>query len=226
MRYDNADLRSALSAEYVLGTLRGPARRRFERLMRERAEWRAEAERWSARLSGLAAGVRPEAPPPAVWQKIVSRIDPARAVSRRLRWGQAIAALATVAALAFGIALFTGEPAQPPQVAILKDAESRAGYLIRVTRRSATDTELRMIVESGSAPPGTVHELWAIPAAGKPVHVALLPAAGEQTIVVSAEASRAVRSAAALAVSVEPPGGSPTGQPTGPVTHQGKLTPL
>jgi anti-sigma-K factor RskA len=31
---------------------------------------------------------------------------------------------------------------------------------------------------------------------------------------------------AALAVSMEPPGGSPTGQPTGPVIASGKLTSL
>ena len=35
-----------------------------------------------------------------------------------------------------------------------------------------------------------------------------------------------VRPSAALAVSLEPPGGSPTGKPTGPVLYQGRLLAL
>ena len=64
MRYDDAATRQALAAEYVLGTLRGPARRRFERLMAQRADWREEVERWSHQLAGFAASVPEVEPPP------------------------------------------------------------------------------------------------------------------------------------------------------------------
>ena len=53
MNYQNARLRRLLAAEYVLGTLRGPARRRFERLARGDAALRAEQYFWEARLGQL-----------------------------------------------------------------------------------------------------------------------------------------------------------------------------
>jgi anti-sigma-K factor RskA len=76
---------------------------------------------------------------------------------------------------------------------------------------------------SVSAAAGRSPELWLIPTGGKPValgvaafdgSVQLAPAAGEGV-------SRGV-----LAVSVEPKGGSPTGQPTGPVIATGQLAQL
>ena len=47
MRYDNSELIDLLSAEYVLGTLVGSARRRFERLARERKGAGATVDRKS-----------------------------------------------------------------------------------------------------------------------------------------------------------------------------------
>ena len=74
MKHDQPELIDALAAEYVLGTLQGAARRRFER-------WRAESwhidrrvETWDGRLIALAMGLTPLAPAPAVWQGIEEKI--------------------------------------------------------------------------------------------------------------------------------------------------------
>ena len=71
-----------------------------------------------------------------------------------------------------------------------------------------------------------VPELWLIPADGKPRPLGLLRADRAVTIAIPPEFAGQTVSNAVLAVSLEPPGGSPTGQPTGPVIGTGKLTSL
>ena len=85
--------------------------------------------------------------------------------------------------------------------------------------------ELRVLTEGASPIPDRAFELWALPGAGAaPVSLGLLPAQGEAVLTLSPQVRPLLERGAALAVSVEPPGGSPTGQPTGPVVYQGKLT--
>jgi anti-sigma-K factor RskA len=231
LRYDDPATRAALAAEYALGTLRGPARRRFERLMGERPEWREEVERWSQQLAGFAAGVPAVEPPAGVWSRIRERIEPRRSPAPRgaLRWWQALAAAASLAAIVLAIALVTIQ--QPsvvgPQIAVLNDQQGRTGWLVRFTSGSTGRPEIRVLVEGASPIPDRAFELWALPGAGAaPVSLGLLPAQGEAVLNVSEQVRPLLEQGAALAVSVEPPGGSPTGQPTGPVLYQGKLIAL
>ena len=69
-------------------------------------------------------------------------------------------------------------------------------------------------------------ELWAIPVEGKPVSLGLIPRDGDGRIVLSQSQQQLIRIPVVLAVSLEPQGGSPTGQPTGPVLYQGPLASL
>jgi anti-sigma-K factor RskA len=71
--------------------------------------------------------------------------------------------------------------------------------------------------------PGKSHELWAVAGNAKPVSLGLVTRARRS--IAQLEASMRDRSIT-LAVSVEPEGGSPTGQPTGPIVFSGKLVPL
>ena len=74
--------------------------------------------------------------------------------------------------------------------------------------------------------PTRVPELWLIPSGGKPLSLGVLPADGLAQIAIPPAFADQTRRDAILAVSLEPPGGSPTGQPTGPVIGSGKLTNL
>jgi anti-sigma-K factor RskA len=69
-----------------------------------------------------------------------------------------------------------------------------------------------------------VLELWSVPPQGAPRSLGLISASGT-TVLSRAKlpATLLKGGTAALAVSVEPPGGSPTGAPTGPVVFAGKL---
>lgn len=64
----------ALAREYVLGTLHGGARRRFERLLRESMAAQFAVSHWAGRLGHLAVPVRPMAPRPQVWAEVQQRL--------------------------------------------------------------------------------------------------------------------------------------------------------
>ena len=55
MNYRDPQLIDQLAGEYVLGTLTGAPRARFERLLRERADVRSAVWRWESYLGGLSS---------------------------------------------------------------------------------------------------------------------------------------------------------------------------
>ena len=70
-----------------------------------------------------------------------------------------------------------------------------------------------------------VLELWAVPPQGAPRSLGLISSNG-MTVIARDRLPKDVlesSSTSALAVSVEPAGGSPTGAPTGPVVFAGRL---
>jgi anti-sigma-K factor RskA len=75
MRHRNKPaLQDRLAAEYVLGTLRGRARLRFQAWMRADAALRRIVEEWEQRLVPMAAGASEVQPPRRVWTGIEARI--------------------------------------------------------------------------------------------------------------------------------------------------------
>jgi anti-sigma-K factor RskA len=116
MNYTDPELRDRLAAEYALGTLRGPARRRFERLAVDDARLDDLAEDWELRLNLLAETAPAVEPPARVWAGIAARLGPAAAPGRdrplRRLWqslgfwrGASLAAAGAAAALALYVAL-------------------------------------------------------------------------------------------------------------------------
>jgi anti-sigma-K factor RskA len=59
-----------LAAEYVLGTLRGPARKRFERLIESDPELARRVDDWAKRLDPLAEAAPAIDPPARSWAAI------------------------------------------------------------------------------------------------------------------------------------------------------------
>ncbi|MDQ4087135.1 MAG: anti-sigma factor, partial [Pseudomonadota bacterium] len=58
---------------------------------------------------------------------------------------------------------------------------------------------------------------------GTPVSLGLVQAGAPQRLRVPAQVARHFQARSTIALSVEPPGGSPTGLPTGPVVATGEL---
>src|SRR5437879_13524971 len=82
-----------LAREYALGTLAGPARQRFERVLRQtRAALRAVGA-WQERLGGLAGAVPPMQPSESVWRGLEQRLFASAAPPQWLRSGVSVRAL-------------------------------------------------------------------------------------------------------------------------------------
>jgi anti-sigma-K factor RskA len=70
MRYDNPELLDRLAAEHVLGTLRGPARRRFERLCASSPAARRARQRWEDEWLVLSRRLPRVMPTARVWANV------------------------------------------------------------------------------------------------------------------------------------------------------------
>jgi anti-sigma-K factor RskA len=106
-------------------------------------------------------------------------------------------------------------------VAVLSNPEGRPLWVVRA---SADESRLlaRSVAEGAAA--DRVPELWLLRGEGQaPVSLGVLDPAGVNRRSLAEPAQRALEPGDALAVSLEPPGGSPTGAPTGPVVSTGVL---
>jgi anti-sigma-K factor RskA len=220
MKASNRELVDRLAAEYVLGTLRARARRRFERwLVSPQVMQMVNA--WEERLAGLEPSLQKITPPARVWQGIESRLQLGRSGrTRAVRW-MALAASALLAV--FGYFALRGPSLEVTQYASIAADLQTIYWRVELL---GDNQELRVQVQSPHAlDAGKALELWILPAEGNPVSLGLLPASGEQRFALSAAQRAALAGAKQLAVSLEPSGGSPTGLPTGPVLHVAPLSP-
>ncbi|HYX74767.1 MAG TPA: anti-sigma factor [Steroidobacteraceae bacterium] len=221
MNYEQPELLDRLAAEYALGTLRGSARRRFERLCTRSASARAALYRWEDDWSQLSRRLPPVQPSARVWANVRARLFgelPARSAlppARRWRTWQ-VAAAAGLVAVALVAGLLLRERAPPLQTLVVL-ATDRAHPVWRLERRLPLNALTIEVV--GNVPPaaGKSYELWALPRDGAPVSLGLLPLRGRAERALSEPQRTALLAADKVAVSVEPAGGSPTGSPTGPI---------
>jgi anti-sigma-K factor RskA len=223
MKPDNPELVDRLAAEYVLGTLRGPARRRFER-------WRANSplvdqrcRYWEEHLMHVAKGLKPVQPPAHVWSAIRKRLN-LTALRPPRRWTRTLALAASVVLVAglAGLLYWRSLPGERA-TAVASTSANSGDEMWQVKVFGATN---HLVVQAEKLPPrpaGHDYELWALPKGGNPVSLGVLPAAGTSTRVLTMIQKAALASSSQLAVSIEPPGGSPTGQPTGEVVFMAPL---
>lgn len=244
MKYRSAELRDALAAEYVLGTLRGRARRRFEHSLRTDPALREHVRAWQERMAPLDASAKEVQPPAHVWAAIERRIGgtrPTGAVSPAYArtpgkggfwsslalWrGGAFAGLLLSLVLGALLAVKSNEP--PMMVVVMEDnsAEPKITVSWEMERQGGRQLRLRVIGHQTMAP-NTTWELWMLPDGGsKPVSLGLINTHETQSVRVSPALAAAIDRAHGLAMSVEPAGGSPTGLPTGPVLYKGQCVQL
>ncbi len=231
-RYQNPDLYERLAAEYVLGTLRGRARARFERLVRERPYIRYAVEVWEARLNPLAEAVPPERPDPAVWRAIRERLPETGAFAdsgARRPWWQALGfwrgATALLGAALVAVLLWPRLNPQMPLPSYVAVLESSANQPMLVT---LGDQRKRMLVvrltQKLQVPPGRKLQLWAIhEPGGHMVPVAAVPVDRmEATFKLSKPQWRRIEGAKMFAVTPEPMDRKDMDRPSGPMMYKGK----
>jgi anti-sigma-K factor RskA len=225
MNLTNPRLVERLAAEYVVGTLRGAARRRFERLLQSEPLAVAAVAGWEARLAPLTLRLAAVPPRPQTWARIAARCGIAvRQPAAARRWFRAPLALAAaVALLAVGVALWVrNAPPEFVPAAVVATSDGRPLWRVQLVRgRERMRIEVAGTIET---PAGRDFELWALPEGGAPVSLGLLPAQGRVDRPLGERQRAALAAARQVAVSIEPRGGSPTGAPTGPVVHVAPIT--
>ena len=137
MNYDNPELIDLLASEYVLGTLKGRARKRFERLMSTHEWIRTSVWRWEAQLMPMASAVEEVSPPEQVWENIQKGLghkasDPKMGFWRQLNFWRGWSFLATASALVLVVVVFSlrAPVEQQEYVAIFNDDQSQPLWLI------------------------------------------------------------------------------------------------
>lgn len=223
---DDSDL---LAGEYVLGMLPPEQARALEALALQDQTIADSIALWQDRLAPLALAVEPRSPPPVLWRRLALATGIDSVIARRARRGEnrawrspglwratTVLSLALAASLAF-LLLTRPQPVGQPLLAALAPAGAPAAvFLVRVD----ADGRATVIAAGNPAlPAGRALELWALRAgATAPQSLGLIPVAGQRQLILPDHAGTQ------LLVSQEPAGGSPTGQPTGPVVYQGTLT--
>lgn len=225
MRVEEHALLDALCGEYLLGTLRGPARRRFERALRAEPRVALRLRHWQGLFAPRYTKMMEVEPPRRAWQRLERELGLSRYRTpwhRRLGWWRAWAVAATIAlAVVIGAQFLSREP-ELVQIAQLAGKDET----VRVTAHRSRDA--RTLVLRASRPviagQNQSYELWLIPAeGGDPISMAVLGGLDARFAVRQGYEQR-LRAGATLAVSTEPAGGSPTGKPTGPVILAGRIT--
>jgi len=224
-RIDGAGPDDRLAGEYALGVLDAAARAAAEGRIGRDPAFAALVAAWDERLSPLVEEIPPVEAPAGTWQRIEGRLFGAAPEGGLLaslafwRWAAgAAAALAVASLVALGVVLTL--PAAPPLMAALRASDSGPVYLVRL---AADGRRLTIRPSSAAAGDDTVPQLWLIPADGTPRSLGVIAEAGPSEVTIPAALAADVRPDATLAVSREPVGGSPTGQPTGPVVAVGSL---
>lgn len=217
----------ALCGEYILGTLRGPARRRFERALSEEPRVALQLGYWQSIFSPRYSHAIEITPSRLAWGRLASELGLSNYRTlwyRRAGFWRGWSAAATIAlVLTIGFQTLKPTTQLPPMVAIAElSGKPGASHVAANLSPDGRTLELRAS-RPVLAGPQQSYELWLIPVNGKkPISLAVLGSLDARFAVPSAQIGM-LRKGAKLAVTVEPAGGSPTGIPTEPIILVGEI---
>ena len=224
--YKNPQLREKLASEYVIGTLRGRARARFQALLRYDPGLRLIVAEWEARLTPLAVAAGEIAPPTRVWRAVAQRI--AGGATKGLAFWRGLAVTSTAFVLILAAFIGLAPRPEPPMamVAVMSDDKGQPALVVSWPPMKAMRdpyVRIKVVQEHPVMAPGTTWEMWMLPR-GKaaPVSMGLITTDADQTMRIKPALANRMEGAYGMAMSVEPEGGSPTGAPTGPVIFKGQ----
>jgi anti-sigma-K factor RskA len=241
--FSTGDERDLMAAEHALGLLEGEEAARALTLVRDDPDFAARVERWRGRLAPLSDELEAVEPGPDLLARIeraIATTAPVGAANDNLlrrklaRWRFSAATMAAVAASLAVVLATRPVVIEPAPTAVPSEQVAPAPMVARLMAPSGPmlmmatydPTSRRLVIAGGgdTVRSGRSHELWMIPAGGKPVSMGVMPAGKPMTAILTAEQAAAFHAGPTLAVSDEPVGGSPTGQPTGDVLASGALT--
>ncbi len=224
MRYTHAPLLEHLASSYVLGTLRGSARRRFARLQRDRQDVSLLVTQWEARLGQLAKSIPAQEPSPRLWAAISARTQskPNNAAARRPSWmgwlkpagfglgglagGVIMASVVFVTAPSLFLstdqmAMRSGERLPQSYVGVLSDAQGNGKLLVSSLRHGKT---VALKVIGPLTPPANGRlVLWALPADAPALALGTVPTSGTSIAQLPDTSEKLLSKVSKLLVTVE-----------------------
>lgn len=215
-----------LAAEFALGLLPAVDQAQLARRIETDTSFARLVAKWEERLSPLDDGFRAEDLPPAIKRALDLRLfgqdtPPRAGLWSSLGFWRGLAGLATAAFL-LAVALPALQPPTPAErlAASLTAEGSGVTYLVLYDDQTGSVSLAHL---TGEPVEGHDFQLWVAHGADAPVSLGVIPAGESTRVEVSDSIRDLMTTAAHMAISLEPPGGSPTGQPTGPVLAVGDL---
>jgi len=223
----NFVLRQKLAAEYVLGTLKGGARRRFESWMQQDADLRNVTAQWQQRLGPMAEFAGDVTPPKSVWTGIEHRLNLKKAspgwrfwLNDNLAFWRSLGMVSTGLAAMLLVLVLSQSRIDAPTisyVATLTDDKAQTAMVLTADSRNRA-LDARLVTGAPVAPDKSLH-LWAVPRTGNPRSLGVLANNRGRFALPDYALSPDVM---VLAVTLEPKGGSPDPNgPTGPILYKG-----
>lgn len=220
------------AAEHALGVTSAEMRALAEvRRSREPAFDRAVTA-WEERLAPLANEIAPMTPRHRVWPRVARQIGLRGGVHSVGFWRGATAASLALAAASLLLVVIPAppqptEPASAPAPApvltgLIAPAPGADGPTVVATVDEARN-ELIFTAANMNMPSDKSAELWVIPEGQKAQSLGVIAAGESRRMPLPAALTGAGQATALLAITIEQPGGSPTGQAQGPVVATGGL---
>jgi anti-sigma-K factor RskA len=232
---DGSEGDKVLVAEYALGLLAGAERERLARRIAAEPALAEELRLWQSRLASL-DGEFAETPAPAqVLERVEARLFPSAAASppaaagwwdNLLLWRGIAAGSLAIAVAAIGFALLQPRPLDPDEFAsqMVAALTAQEGSGVEFVALYDMDTgRVRLRALSGQQIENRDYQLWMIEESGTAVPMGLL-SMEPMDMMLPDEMQDHLVPGTILAVTLEPQGGSPTGDPTGPVVAKGMAT--
>lgn len=221
-----------LAAEYVLGLLTVAQLPHVVAQRQGSARFDQAVQLWEMRLLPFAEALESVEPPARVWPAIAAAIAPVRArggvwdnVKFWRGFGFGAGLLGTGLAVALVVVLTARVvPARPVATATL--VSQHEGVFVATAQQTSAGIQLVISPAQVVVPAGKSAELWLITPGNKPAALGLLASDRPVTVTIPATQLSGNIASAELAVSIEPPGGSPTGQATGPIISAARFLPL
>ena len=248
MQHISPEIGDQLAAEYVLGTMPGRARQRFEALLKTSPRLRRGVAEWEARLTPMASSIAETAPPKRVWQAIQKRVFGNLTRNHGLESGwlqssfwsslgfwRAATAFATITLFVLGLLVLAPAEFDPAEfdpttdsmmVVVMEDTQTQAAAMTVSWEPGGekSDRLLRLrVIGHAEMAPDTAWELWMLPAGDlAPVSLGLITTHELQMLRIPESLSQALDAAWGLGMTVESKGGSPSGRPTSPMLYTGQ----
>jgi anti-sigma-K factor RskA len=215
-----------VAAEYVLGVLPADERVAAGRRIDIDAAFARIVDKWEVHFSPLAAAYEPVEAPAGVKPAIDRRLFAAGAESTpqpretggglfsSLAFWRGLAATALAALVLYIAVPLVIPPVQVPParlIASLTPNQSDVSYLAVYDPASS---EVSLSHVSGEHGAGHDYELWMVEGQNAPVSMGVIPAGDAVRLPVEPNVKARLGKGIALAISLEPRGGSPNGKPT------------